>query len=52
MRELLALALETVHFEAYLTTTDCEETMGTIAQRKIGFRTRQVPILAYQHQRI
>ena len=52
MREFLALAFGIVHFEAYLTTTDCEEIMGTIVQGKNGFRTRQVPIYAYQHQRI
>ena len=52
MRELLALAFEIVHFEAYLTTKNCEETMGTNLQGKKGFRTRQVPIIAYQHQRI
>ena len=52
MREFLALAFGIVHFETYLTTTDCEEIMGTIVQGKNGFRTRQVPILAYQHQRI
>ena len=32
MRELLAPAFEIVHFEAYLTTTDCKEIMGTILQ--------------------
>ena len=32
MRELLAPAFEIVHFEAYLTTADCKEIMGTILQ--------------------
>ena len=34
MHKLLALAFEILHFEAYLTTTNWEETIGTIPQEK------------------
>ena len=50
--ELLALAFEILNFESYLTTRNWEEVMETILQEKKRFGTCQIPVLAYQHQKI